>query len=139
MNKKVKPKTKLETTKLMEVNNMEEWYNKLKVGDKVIVEYSHWGSHSLAISKVENVTPTGQIKVVGHESRFKFDGVFKRPVIMGRNSFDALITLEEWTECKEKTIFDNTRRRAISKKLNEMTFSKLSLDQLERIVEIIEE
>ena len=46
---------------------MENWLNKLKVGDKVFVRYNYDGS--LCLSEVERITPTRQIVV--NSMRFK--------------------------------------------------------------------
>jgi hypothetical protein len=47
------------------------WLNGLKVGDKVALLYRHYEDERYSIEKIEKITPTRQIKIVGYETKFK--------------------------------------------------------------------
>lgn len=83
----------------------DEWLKSLKVGDRVIAYENSFYHDIIRITRVEKVTPTGQIKIVGEDAKFK-DGR-----MIGRRSFQ----LRECTpEAEQAALNTIKRRKAVS-------------------------
>ncbi len=103
---------------------------KVKVGDKVLYRYNHWGSKIERIETVVRVTPTGRIRIEGRDCQFdKFGGE------MGVDAWHGGAHLSIPTDEDYKRIREN---EAISKAQSLMGKAKLTYEQAVKIIEILE-
>lgn len=103
---------------------------KVKVGDKVLYRYNHWGSRIERIETVVKVTPTGRIRISGKDCQFNKCGEE-----MGVDAWHGGAYLSIPTEDDYKRIREN---EAISKAESIMKNAKLTYDQAVKIIEILE-
>jgi hypothetical protein len=104
--------------------NNTEWLESLKVGDEVAIDLPH---HGYSIEKITNVTKT---QICTKFSRYR-----KKD---GRSIGSA-----DWFARNIEPVTDRIRnmvaRSSLAIKLKKQSFSALTLDQLQRIQEIINE
>lgn len=106
-----------------------DWLKSLKVGDKIIVDSTGLYGIGERLHTVEKITPSGQIKVTGYDSKFK------NSQMLGNWRFQ----LVKWTREKEEAIKYGCANRAMSTQLLKYDFTKLSNDKLSLIIQIINE
>lgn len=103
---------------------------KVKVGDKVLYQYSHWGNRTERIETVTRVTPTGRIRVKGSDSCFN-----KYGREMGDSYYKAHLSV--LTDADEKRIKENSViERAVSL-MGDFNSKNLTYDKAVKIVEIL--
>lgn len=106
---------------------MSGFLDNLDVGDKIAVVYVNGSSERYEISKIIKKTPTGKLRV-GCDPNYLFtNGSYKI------SDWDW-ITLEPITQ----EITDKLERNKLLRKIKYSDFSKLSLTQLKKIVNIME-
>lgn len=101
------------------------WLADLKVGDKVIVNYS-----SELVRAVDRITPTGRIKVCGYTFSPQGIGIgydYRAP------------RLAEYTPEEAERLRLEAQQRHLAIEANNINYFGLSLDKLERIVAILGE
>lgn len=103
--------------------NGNEWIKELKVGDKVAIT----SRNGRSITTIAKITPTGIIKTE-KGSQFNPDG-FQR----GGDGWGAY-SLQQLTD-EVKLEF---KKNGLVRKCKEVDFSKLTIEQLEQILNIIE-
>jgi hypothetical protein len=103
-----------------------EWLKDLKVGDRVLIR-SRTGYRT---DTVEKITPTGQIKIKSSDYKFK------NGEQLGRGKWDYGTYLEQWTEEKQNAIDNEKKRDHLAYMMKSVNFYELSLEHLQKIVEI---
>lgn len=111
---------------------MNDDFSKLKPGDKVITR-SSMGS-GIHITTVDRITPTGQIRVLGESRRYTPAG---REIVSDR--WATRRHLMPWTQEAEDAYNHRVATSRAVDKVVKTDFRKLSLEKLNRIIEIIEE
>lgn len=104
----------------------------VKVGDKVLYQYAHWGDRVECIKTVTKVTPTGRIRVEGRDCQFN-----KYGREMGTDSWRGGANLSIPTDEDYKRIEENaviSKALSLMEKLNKKT---LPYDKAVKIVEIL--
>lgn len=105
-----------------------KWWEKLKVGDKVIIRKNH-GSF---IQRVERFTKT--LIIIDDSSRFRRD----TGIESGSTNW-SWKCLEKATDKAIKEIENTLKKRILFKTIKDFDFGKLSLSNLEKLNKFIEE
>jgi hypothetical protein len=102
------------------------WLDELKVGDKVFYGSMYWKHTDV----VEKITPSGQIKLAGCESKFRKDGRQ-----FGSSGYDS-IRLSQWTQEEEDEMKRERRRAVRTRYLRSFNFDKMDDTDLETVFSI---
>lgn len=108
---------------------MDEWLKNLKAGDKVIVSCGGYG-FNMKLHTIDRITPTGQMIISGY--RYK-NG--ERVGSYGR--WDRRPYLTEATQKNIDKIIKNDTINGTRFMYNELKLDKLSIEQLNKIKEIL--
>ena len=109
----------------------------LKVGDKVFVLHSNWGSRSTYLGEIVKKTPTGMVDVAygnGVVGRFRKNGSsYSKGSVYDRTT----VWLEHRTEEKIEKYKQEKKRKVIINFLKKCDWSKYTNEELESIFTFI--
>jgi hypothetical protein len=108
-------------------NNRQKWLDSLVEGDEVAIETGAYGFREYAIVKIDRITPTRIFKI--YNTSFDKNGEERG----NRDRWTATKSIEPVTE----KILNSIQRKNLLRQVNEIDFSKLTIEQLESIVETV--
>ena len=110
--------------------NNSEWLESLKIGDEVAVDTGRHGYKNYEIIKIERITPTRRISLEGRSWKFDSNGRERGKV----NSWTPRKCIKPVTQ----DIRDSIRKKYIISRIESVKWETVSLDKLEKILEIID-
>lgn len=106
---------------------------KVKVGDKVLYQYAHWGDITERIETVVKVTPTGRIRIDGIDCQFDKYGNKMGGDVWSGHAHLSIPTEEDYRRIEENAVIS----KALSL-IDGLNKKALSYDKSVKIVEILE-
>ena len=110
-----------------------EWLKSLKVGDKVTVVRSYYGTLSYSFAEIEKITPTGLVKVKGHERKYK-DGHET-----GLGTWSVGTRIEPVTDEIINSIKVKKLKNSITETIKNINIDQSSYEDLIRLNELLQE